>query len=235
MSNLAACTSAVYDWLLHNCLALNPDKSEAAMYGTASRVQSLKGETVITVAGAPVKLSHSIKSTGVTIDENLTFDEHVRNVCKASYYHIRYLRHIRAALSKDTACLVASAIVGSRLDYCNTLLVGISEANLDKLEHVQNTLARIVTGTCRRDHISPVLPDLHWLSIRARITYKIAMLVFTMREVKQPMYIAKLIEDYKPARSTSRLLLKEPCVKNYQTEIISLCSCQDIEWSSRSH
>ena len=74
MSNLAACTSAVYDWLLHNRLALNSDKSEATMYGTASRVQSLKGDTFITVAGAPVKLSHRVKSLGVTIEENLTFD-----------------------------------------------------------------------------------------------------------------------------------------------------------------
>ena len=57
---------------------------EAAMYGTASRVQSLKGDTFITVAGSPVELSHSIKSLGVTIHENLTFDKHVRNVCKAS-------------------------------------------------------------------------------------------------------------------------------------------------------
>ena len=53
-----------YDWLLHNCLALNQDKSEAAMYRTASRVQSLKGDTFITVAGAPVELSHSIKGLG---------------------------------------------------------------------------------------------------------------------------------------------------------------------------
>ena len=78
------CTAAVYDWLLHNRLALNPNKPEAAMYGTASHVQSLKGDTFIMVAGSPVELSYSIKSLGVTIDENLTFDEHVRNVCKAS-------------------------------------------------------------------------------------------------------------------------------------------------------
>ena len=74
MSNLAACTSAI---LLHDRLALNPDKLEAAIYGTASRVQSQKGDTFITVTGAAVKLSHSIKSLGVTIKENLTFDEHV--------------------------------------------------------------------------------------------------------------------------------------------------------------
>ena len=82
-SSLAACKAAVYDWLLHNRLALDPNKSEAAMYGTASRLQSLKADTFITVAGASVELSHSIKSLGVIIDENLTFDEHVRNVCKA--------------------------------------------------------------------------------------------------------------------------------------------------------
>ena len=105
---LAACTAAVYEWILHNRLILNSYKSET--------VQSMKGDTFSMVAGAPVELSHSIKSLGVTIDENLTFDEHVRNVCKASYYHIHGLRHIRAVMSKDTACTAASAIVGSRLD-----------------------------------------------------------------------------------------------------------------------
>ena len=91
-----------------------------------------------------------------------------------------------------------------------------SEDNLDKLQHVKNTLARVVMATCRRDHISPVLADPHWLPIRAKITYKITTLVFKIREVKQPMYLAKLIEDYKPVRelrSTSRLLLKEPRFK----------------------
>ena len=63
------------------------------MCETASCVQPLKGDTFIAVAGAPVELSHSIKSLGVIIDENLTFDKHVRNVCKASYYYIRGLRH----------------------------------------------------------------------------------------------------------------------------------------------
>ena len=81
-----------------------------------------------------------MKSLRVDIDEYFTFYEHVQNVCKASYHHIHGLWHIRAAMSKDTACTVASAIVSSRLDKCNALLV--------------------VPGTCRHDHISPVLEDL---------------------------------------------------------------------------
>ena len=59
--------------------------------------------------------------------------------------------------------------------------------------------------TCRRDYISPVLADLHWLPISARITYKIAILVFEIREVKQPVYLVELIEDYKPASCAQHL------------------------------
>ena len=111
---------------------------------------------------------------------------------------------------------MASAIVDSRLDYCNALLVEISDANFDTLQRVKNTLARVVTGTRHRDHISPVVADLQWLPIPARISYKIATLLFKVSEVKQPMYLAELIEDYKPVRemrSISVLLLKEPCMK----------------------
>ena len=133
---------------------------------------------------------------------------------------------------------MASAI-GSRLDYCNTILVGISEANLNKLKCVQNTLARVVTGTRRRDNISPVLADLHWLPIRARITYKIVTLVFKICEVKQPVYVAELIEDYKlvrEPRSTSRLLLKEPCIKKLPNrDHFTLQLPRDMERSSRPH
>ena len=101
-------------------------------------------------------------------------------------------------LLKDTACTVASAIVGSRLDYCNALLVGISDANLDKLLRVQNTLARVIMGIRRRDQISPILADLHWQPVRARITYKISKLVYKIREGKQPMYLSELVEGYNP-------------------------------------
>ena len=90
---------------------------------------------------------------------------------------------------------MASAIAGTRLVYGSALLIGISDANLDKLQRVQNTRARVVTGTRRRDHIAQVLADLHCLPIRARIPYKIATLVFKISEVKQPMYLAEHIED----------------------------------------
>ena len=70
--------------------------------------------------------------------------KHVSEVGKASYFHIRALRHIRSSLTIDAAKTVASAIVGSRLDYCNSLLACTSVLNLSYLQLVQNTLARVV-------------------------------------------------------------------------------------------
>ena len=58
------------------------------------------------------------------------------------------------------------AFVSSRLDYCNSLLYGISDGLLSKLQTVQNTAARVVTGTRKFDHITPVLHQLHWLPVR---------------------------------------------------------------------
>ena len=96
---------------------------------------------------------------------------------------------------------MACSIIGSGLDYCNALLAGMSEQNLNKLQRVQNSLARVVTGTRRRDHITPILADLHWLSVRARITFKICTLIYMVRVTQQPTYLADLIFDYTPARS----------------------------------
>ena len=58
---------------------------------------------------------------------------HVGALCKAIYFHIRVLRHFRKTLSIDDAKTVASAFIGSRLDYANTVLYGVLAANISKL------------------------------------------------------------------------------------------------------
>ena len=133
-TSIPACTTAIYEWLLHNCLALNPDKSESVLLGTATRIGPLRDVVSVNVAGTPITLSHSIKSLGLVIDENLKFDSHVSAVCKSCFFHIRALRHLRPMMSTNTATMVACAIVSSRLDYCNSVLAGISDTNFKKLD-----------------------------------------------------------------------------------------------------
>ena len=75
----------------------------------------------------------------------------------------------------ETAGTVACSTVGARLDYCNSILYGTSAGNLGKIQRVINTLARVVSGARKCDHITPVLADLHWLPIASRIRFEVAL------------------------------------------------------------
>jgi len=112
----------------------------------------------VTVVGVPVPVTRTVKSLGVTTDNTLSFDDPVNNVCKAAYFDILALRHIRRRVSIDNAKTVEIAIASSRLDYCNSTLYGTSSSNINKLQRVQNALARTVMMTNKRDHITPVGP-----------------------------------------------------------------------------
>jgi len=75
------------------------------------------------------------------------------------------LRQVVRSVSVDAAKTVVHAFISSRVDYCNSLLYGISDILLRRLQAVQNAAARLVTGTRRYDHITPVLQQLHWLPV----------------------------------------------------------------------
>ena len=79
--------------------------------------------------------------------------------------------------------------VSSKLDYCNSLYFGISTKNLSKLQRIQNSLARAITFTSKRQHISPVLKDLHWLPVKERIDFKICLLTYKSLKNHQPVYL----------------------------------------------
>jgi hypothetical protein len=197
---LDECTTEVQNWFLQNGLCLNPLKSEVLIIGTGYQLRKIDPTSPILVAGCPIIPSSEIKSLGVTIDQQLNFKSHVDKVCKAAYFHIRALSHVKHSLPPDTLRTIAVSIVGSRLDYCNALLVGTSSTNIAKLQRVQNTLARVVTGTSRYSHITPVLKSLHWLPIKQRIEHKLASMTFRVRQHHEPAYLDSLLKDYIPPR-----------------------------------
>ena len=102
LSRLSNCTDAVRRWFhfLDNDLLLNSDKSEAIVIGTAAQLKSdVAAMKAVTVAGTSLPLSHELKSLGVTLDDHLRFDSHVRAVAKACTFHTRALLHVRHILS----------------------------------------------------------------------------------------------------------------------------------------
>lgn len=198
--NLELCTKAVRDWFLQNGMLLNPDKSEVLLIAGRKQASKFASGTSISVAGSDITFAVQLKSLGVVIDQSLSLDQHVKNVVKASNFHIRGLRHIRPFLDQKTANTIACSIVSSRLDYCNSLLSGTSAKNIKKLQTVQNSVARVITGTKRRDHIKPALKALHWLPITERIQFKVALITHKVIHTQQPKYLADIVSIYRPTR-----------------------------------
>ena len=127
IASIESCTQRVHNWLLNNGLHLNPSKSEAIVfYNPRSKPLAALAESIgtVSVAGSPIKLQTSIKNLGVYLDSTMSFDKQVSETCKACYFHIRALRHIRTSLTTEASKTIAAAIVGSRLDFCNSLLAG---------------------------------------------------------------------------------------------------------------
>jgi hypothetical protein len=200
ITTLEECTLAVRDWFTANGMLLNPDKSEVLLVARKANAQKFAGGTGVCVAGSQIAYSVKLKSLGVTLDQGLSFDQHVGTIVKASNFNIRALRHIRPLLDRTVANTVACSIVSTRLDYCNSLLFGTSSKNIQRLQRVQNTLARIVTGTRKYDHIKPVLRELHWLPVAQRVQYKVALITHKVLGTGQPQYLNSLITEYKPSR-----------------------------------
>ena len=127
-----------------NKLKLNPDKTEFLLIGNErqrSKCQSVS-YWAFWCENYP---AISVRNIRVIFDNNFNFRSHLSAICSICFYYIRNLRHIRDYLDLNGTKLLANALVSSRLDYCNSLLSGIADTDLAKLQRVQNRLARVVT------------------------------------------------------------------------------------------
>jgi hypothetical protein len=201
IDRLVHCVETLQLWFWHNGLLLNPDKSEVIFFGTRQRLHSTGLPTSISIAGNVIAVSTTLKILGVKLDSTLSFNDHVNDVVRVCNYHMRALRHIRRYMSKDVAKSVAFSIVGSRIDYCNSLLYDMGTGLTNKLQRIQNNLARVVCDVRRGQRSShDLLQELHWLPIASRIDFKIALLCYKACKLGEPTYLQTLIHPHVPAR-----------------------------------
>ena len=96
------------------------------------------------------------------------------------------------------------------------ILYGPPKLEHDKLQRIENIAAWLITGTKRKEHITPALKDLHWVPVRSCIVFKILLLTYKALSGHSPTYLTFLFNAYKPPRSlrsSSKLLLQVPDVK----------------------
>ena len=144
----------------------------------------------------------TVWNLGFQLDETLSMEAHVKQLCRTLYLQLRRISKIRSFLSVDAANKLAVSFILSRLDYCNSLLSGLHENQLNKLQRIQNHAARLVLRKSRHVSATGLLRTLHWLPVKARIEYKIACLCFKcIYQVDMPVYLSDLLLAYHPSRA----------------------------------
>jgi len=124
--------------------------------------------------------------------------DYVASVCRSAYYHLRQIRPTVQSLTPDGSKTLVQAFISGRLDYCNSLLYGMTDSLFQRLQSAQNAAARLVTRTGRREHITSVLRELHWLPVRRRVDFKLATFMYKTLHSRIPRYLSgdcQLISD----------------------------------------
>ena len=142
-------------------------------------------------------------------------DDYIKNICRSASYALYKIGRIRHFLNEKSTETLIHAFITCRLDQCNSLLYGLPDTHIARLQRIQNSAARLVTRTRSSEHITPVLRKLHWLPVKYRITYKILILTYKCIHGAAPIYLQELIQEYKPCRklrSSSQFNLVSTCV-----------------------
>lgn len=190
-AKLAACVKALDEWMGSNRLKLNADKTQLIWIGTRQQLAKLT-VTELQLTNSVVLFTDMAMDLGVVLDGQLSMSRQVAAVCRSCFFQIRQLKSVKSSLTREALHSLIQSFVHCRLDYCNSALAGVSKVYLQKLQSVQNTAARMVSGVRRCEHITPVLEDLHWLPISQRVVFKTALLVWKCVRGVAPVYLRDL-------------------------------------------
>jgi hypothetical protein len=198
-SRLEKCIAHIAAWMKENKLKLNEEKTEVIAI-CHPRLRHKLQDCTIKVGEAAIAPSSSARNLGVVFDQNMSMVEQVTAICKATNFHLRNIGRIRKYLTRDSAETVIHALVTSRLDNNNALLAGLPDTQINRLQKLQKTAARVVLCVQKYDSIN-ILATLHWLPIHERISFKILLMVFKALRGLGPRYMSDMLQPYEPSRS----------------------------------
>jgi len=118
-------------------------------------------------------------------------EKHAAGVSSLGFYTLRQLRRVRQSLDTDAIKTLVHAFVTTRVDYCNGAFAGSPDYVTDRLQHVLDAAARLVSGTrkCDRGRSSLLHDDLHWLDVPQRIQFKLDVTVRRCLQNTAPVHL----------------------------------------------
>ena len=192
------------EWCSNNQLLLNPGKTKLMIFG--SRQMRAKFQfRYLSFMGKDIVPTDTAKDLGVTLDSNLTYDEHIIKTASSCMSRLGQINRVKHVFDKRTLLMIINSLVFSRLFYCSNVWSNTSKCNVNKLQAVQNFACRIVSGARKFDHVTPIRKELNWLSVPSQLYYRNATMAFKCMTGQAPEYLtSKFIKRAEVSRRSTR-------------------------------
>ena len=237
------CLTEIKEWMTANKLKLNSDKTEVLIASSVNRFNSCLNDSISFPAdsdGQNINPMGTVKSLGVKFDRDLSFEDHITSIVQACYIQLRNLQAVGSKLNYDLKKQLIHCLIFSKLDYCNGLLFGLPDKLIKKLQRVQNASVRFLFQNehlNKWDSVTPYLERAHFLPIKQRIMFKIALTVFKCLNNIAPSYLKQCLQIKDQPLKTLRtdldyFLLKRPSVPNLVRTERAFSFCGPSIWNN---
>ena len=149
LSSMETCMLNIKNWMDEMRLKMNPAKTEFIYFGFAKQLSKCTIHN-LNVAGDLIQRTDLICYLGAWLDAGLTFKHHITKKYQIAMMNFVCIRSIRHLLDVDTTASLCLSLCISHIDFCNSLLYGIPQVSLQKLQRVQNMCACLVLRKCKR-------------------------------------------------------------------------------------
>ena len=160
LTKLNNCISDIKVWMIKNKLKIIDSKTEFIIFRSSILKTDLSSVS-ISVGDSQISSSPKVRDLGVIFDNCLSLDAHISNICRSTQFHLINMRRIRTLLTFHVTAQRIHALITTRLDFCNSILYNLPNNKIEKIQRIQNQAARMLTRSPRRNHITPVLRELH--------------------------------------------------------------------------
>ena len=167
-------------WMVRRKLKLNDGKTEIIVIRGNLRNVPVANFGVMSFGNTQLVPCESAKNLGVFLDSSLSFRSHIDSIVKTCNFLIRNLYMIKNFVNRKNLVTLVHSLIISKVDYCNSLFIGLPNVILKKVQSVLNRAARLIFNLPPRFPTTSSLIELHWLPLKARIEFKICLITLKL-------------------------------------------------------
>ena len=200
-------------------LKMNAGKTKIMVIGSNVRTIGNELGQEVLFGNSTVVLSEKERNLGFIFDSKLSLANQINKVKQKAINGLVNISHISSLIDKNHRLQLVHSLIFSHIDFCNSLYYGLPNTELHPLQMILNSAARLVVNLPRfsQVRITPICIQLHFLPVKARIEFKICLLVYKALKYGQPSYLSELLQPYEHESTVqlrSRGRLKEPIISN---------------------